>query len=126
MSATLGVLVIAIATEFSVLLSGRYEEERRRGTPVGDALRQSYSRTGTAVAASGVTAIAGFAVLGTSDIPMLRDFGWVTVLDLGVALASVLFVLPAVLAWAESGFAPARGLAERFRARRGRPRAATG
>jgi hydrophobe/amphiphile efflux-3 (HAE3) family protein len=126
MSATLGVLVIAIATEFSVLLSGRYEEERRRGTPMGDALRQSYSRTGTAVAASGITAIAGFAVLGTSDIPMLRDFGWVTVLDLGVALASVLFVLPAVLAWAESGFAPARGLAERFRARRGRPRAATG
>jgi predicted RND superfamily exporter protein len=126
MSATLGVLVIAIATEFSVLLSGRYEEERRRGTPVGDALRQSYSRTGTAVAASGITAIAGFAVLGISDIPMLRDFGWVTVLDLGVALASVLFVLPAALLWAESGFAPARGLAERFRARRGRPRAATG
>jgi hydrophobe/amphiphile efflux-3 (HAE3) family protein len=127
MSATLGVLVIAIATEFSVLLAARYEEERRQGrTAIGDALRNAYSRTGTAVAASGITAIAGFAVLGVSDIPMVRDFGLVTVLDLGVALASVLIVLPAALVWAESGFAPFGALAGRLRARRGRPRTATG
>jgi predicted RND superfamily exporter protein len=126
MSATLGVLVIAIATEFSVLLAARYEEERRDRTAIGDALRTAYSRTGTAVAASGITAIAGFAVLGVSDIPMVRDFGLVTVLDLGVALASVLIVLPATLVWAESGFAPFRSLAGRLRARRGRPRTATG
>jgi hydrophobe/amphiphile efflux-3 (HAE3) family protein len=126
MSATLGALVIAIATEFSVLLAGRYEEERGTGASVGDALRNAYARTGTAVAASGITAIAGFAVLAASDIPMVRDFGLVTVLDLAVALASVLFVLPGVLVWAESGFAPARSLADRVRARRERPRTAVG
>jgi uncharacterized protein len=126
MSATLGALVIAIATEFSVLLAGRYEEERRTGASVGDALRNAYSRTGTAVAASGITAIAGFAVLAASDIPMVRDFGLVAVLDLAVALASVLFVLPGVLVWAESGFAPARSVADRLRARRERPRTAVG
>jgi hypothetical protein len=125
MSATLGALVIAIATEFSVLLAGRYEEERRSGTSVADALRSAYSRTGTAVAASGITAIAGFAVLAASDIPMVRDFGLVTVLDLGVALASVLLVLPGALVWGESGFAPAPALAARLRARRERPRTAT-
>jgi predicted RND superfamily exporter protein len=125
MSATLGALVIAIATEFSVLLAGRYEEERRGGLSVGDALRGAYARTGTAVAASGLTAIAGFAVLAASDIPMVRDFGLVTVLDLAVALASVLFVLPGALVWAESGFAPFGALAARLRARRGRPRTAT-
>ncbi len=101
MSATLGALVIAIATEFSVLLAARYEEERSHA-PLGTALRNAYSRTGTAVAASGVTAIAGFAVLAVSDIPLFRDFGLVTVLDLGVALASVMLVLPAVLVLAES------------------------
>ena len=47
--------------------------------------------------ASGVTAIAGFAVLIVSDIQMLRDFGWVTVVDLAVSLLGVLIVLPAVL-----------------------------
>ena len=47
--------------------------------------------------ASGVTAIAGFAVLIASDIAMLRDFGLVTVIDLAVSLLGVLAVLPAVL-----------------------------
>jgi len=104
MSATLGTLVIAIATEFSVLLASRYEEERRAGAAVSVALRSAYSLTGRAVLASGVTAIAGFAVLIVSGIPLLRDFGLVTVLDLGVALAGVLVVLPAALVWAERGF----------------------
>ena len=101
MSATLGALVIAIATEFSVLLAARYEEERAPGVPVGEALRRAYSRTGMAVVASGITAIAGFAALIATDIRMLRDFGIVTVVDLGVALVGVLVLLPAALIWVE-------------------------
>ena len=120
MSATLGALVIAIATEFSVLLSARYHEERRRGGTIGEALRSAYARTGPAVFASGVTAIAGFAVLVLTDIRMLRDFGLVTVFDLAVALAGVLLVLPAALVWSESGFQPLASLTSRLR-RRGRP-----
>jgi uncharacterized protein len=104
LSATLGTLVIAIATEFSVILSARFHEERAGGGSVGEALRRAYARTGPAVIASGITAIAGFAVLVVSDIRMLRDFGIVTVLDLAVALAGVLIVLPAALVWAEGGF----------------------
>jgi uncharacterized protein len=104
MSATLGALVIAIATEFSVILAARYERERERGLSVGEGLRRTYARTGAAVLASGVTAIAGFAALAATDITMLRDFGLVTVADLGVALAGVMLVLPAALVWAEEGF----------------------
>ena len=125
MSATLGALVIAIATEFSVLLSHRYEEERAEGLVVGEALRRAYSRTGAAVLASGITAIAGFAALMATDIRMLRDFGIVTVLDLGIALIGVLIVLPAALVWAENGFAPVKGGLGRLRARRERASAAT-
>jgi predicted RND superfamily exporter protein len=103
MSATLGALVIAIATEFSVILSSRYYEERQAGRSLGEALRRTYARTGAAVAASGVTAIAGFAVLAVSDVRMLRDFGLVTVLDLAVALIGVMVVLPATLVAVEDG-----------------------
>ena len=99
MSAALGALTIAIATEFSVILAGRFHEERREGRSVDDALRGAYSRTGAAVLASGLTAIAGFAVLIASDIAMLRDFGFVTVIDLAVALLGVMAVLPAALVW---------------------------
>ena len=121
MSATLGALVIAIATEFSVILSARYERERQAGLSVGEALRLTYLRTGAAVLASGVTAIAGFAVLAIAGLPVLddiglisvapvlRDFGLVTVADLAVALAGVMLVLPAVIVWAEEGFAIAWG-----------------
>ena len=104
MSATLGALVIAVTTEFSVILSARYESERGAGRSVGEALRVTYSRTGTAVLASGLTAIAGFAALAATDIRMLRDFGLVTVADLAVALIGVMLVLPAAIVWAEDGF----------------------
>jgi hypothetical protein len=98
MSATLGALTIAIATEFSVILSARYHEERDAGMALGDALAAAYSRTGAAVLASALTATAGFAVLIVSDIQMLRDFGLVTVIDLVVALAGVMVALPAAIA----------------------------
>jgi uncharacterized protein len=96
MSAALGALTIAIATEFAVILSGRFHEERQ-GLSAVEALRRAYARTGAAVLASGATAIAGFAVLIVSDIQMLRDFGIVTVIDLAAALLGVMLVLPAAL-----------------------------
>jgi hypothetical protein len=103
MSAALGTLVIAISTEFSVLLSERFRAERAAGHELPDALVRTYRSTGAAVLASGVTAIAGFGVLMFSDITMLRDFGFVTLVDLGVSLGGVLLVLPAVLALSERG-----------------------
>lgn len=101
MSAALGALVIAISTEFSVLLSARYREERENGWSPRAALERTYGSTGAAVLASGTTAIAGFAALIASDIRMLRDFGIVTVVDLTVSLLGVMIVLPAALMWAE-------------------------
>jgi uncharacterized protein len=97
MSVTLGALVIALSTEFSVLLSERHRQERLAGYDTIEALRRSYRRTGAAVAASGATAIAGFGVLALSDIRMLRDFGLVTLIDLSVSLLGVLVALPAAL-----------------------------
>jgi uncharacterized protein len=101
MSVTLGALVIAISTEFSVLLSSRYRQEREAGAGPARAIELAYASTGAAVLASGATAIAGFAALIFSDIRMLRDFGIVTVVDLTVSLVGVMIVLPAALMWAE-------------------------
>jgi hydrophobe/amphiphile efflux-3 (HAE3) family protein len=119
MSATLGALVIAISTEFAVLLAARFREERARGHDPAIALARTYRSTGAAVAASGTTAIAGFAVLALSNVQMLRDFGLVTVVDLTVSLLGVLAVLPAVLVLAE------RRAARAPASRRSRRRAVT-
>jgi hydrophobe/amphiphile efflux-3 (HAE3) family protein len=101
MSVTLAALVIAISTEFSVLLSSRYSQERVGGAGPSRAIELAYASTGAAVLASGATAIAGFGVLIASDIRMLRDFGIVAVVDLSVSLIGVMLVLPAALLWAE-------------------------
>ena len=101
MSVTLGALVIAISTEFSVLICARYRQEREAGAGQARAIERAYASTGAAVLASGATAIAGFAALMASDIRMLRDFGIVTVVDLTVSLLGVMLVLPAALVWAE-------------------------
>ena len=61
MSATLGVLVIAISTEFAVILCARYRAERAAGLESVAALSRTYERTGAAVLASGVTATAASA-----------------------------------------------------------------
>ncbi len=103
MSAGLGALVIAISTEFSVLLSARYREERDAGAGPERALEVTYASTGAAVLASGVTAIVGFGALVASDIRMLQDFGVVTLVDLTVSLIGVMVVLPAALVRAERG-----------------------
>jgi predicted RND superfamily exporter protein len=98
MSVTLSALVIAVSTEFSVLLSERFRQEALTGCGTAEALSRAYRRTGAAVAVSGATAIAGFAVIAFSDIAMLRDFGLVTLLDLSVSLVGVLVALPATVA----------------------------
>jgi predicted RND superfamily exporter protein len=132
MSATLGVLVVAISTEFSVLMSERFHQERAAGHELWEALERTYRFTGVAVLASGVTAIAGFGVVAFSNITMLRDFGLVTLVDLTVSLCGVLLVLPAVLAIAERGTARETGheLLRMARSRtarlRRRPRVAAG
>ena len=120
MSVTLGALVIAISTEFSVLLSSRYLQERAAGAGPARAIERTYASTGAAVLASGATAIAGFAALIASDIRMLRDFGIVTVVDLTVSLLGVMIVLPAALMWAEE-HGPFRVPRPRLRGLRPRP-----
>jgi hydrophobe/amphiphile efflux-3 (HAE3) family protein len=126
MSVTLGALVIAISTEFSVLLAERYRAERANGLDPAAALERTYRSTGAAVLASGVTAIAGFAVLAVSDIRMLRDFGAVTVVDLTVSLLGVLLVLPSALVLGERWRPSDVRLPRRPRLRRRRGRAGSG
>jgi hypothetical protein len=97
MSATLGTLVIAITTEFSVLLSERVSRQQGTGMSRWQAIDSTYRTTGVAVLTSALAAIAGFAVLVASNITMLRDFGLLALVDLSASLAGVMLVLPATL-----------------------------
>ena len=96
-----GPLIIAMGTEFNVLLMSRYFEERAAGLDARAAMSKASLRIGRAIAASGLTVMGGFAVLAFSDFPLLDNFGKVTALNIGLSLLSTLILLPPVLVWAD-------------------------
>jgi hydrophobe/amphiphile efflux-3 (HAE3) family protein len=110
MTAVAGPLVVAVCTEFTSLILLRFVEERNRGYGPRRAMEVTAARTGRAFLVSAGTAVAGIAVIATSPMPLLRDFGIIVALNVGVALLCALVVLPPVLVWAD---APGRGWVSR-------------
>jgi uncharacterized protein len=96
-----GPLVIASCAEFSVLILGRYLEERQRGLAPREATDTAASRTGRAFFTSAVTTICGFAVLIGSSLPLLRDFGLIVTLNITIALLAALVVMPPLSVWVD-------------------------
>jgi hydrophobe/amphiphile efflux-3 (HAE3) family protein len=101
MTAVGGPVVVAACTEFTSLILLRFIEERRRGLPPRQAVDVTASRTGRAFIVSALTAISGVAVIATSSLPLLRDFGIIVAMNVAVALLSALVVLPPLLVWAD-------------------------
>jgi hydrophobe/amphiphile efflux-3 (HAE3) family protein len=110
MTAVGGPLVIAACTEFTSLILLRFVEERRRGLPPREAVDVTASRTGRAFIVSALTAISGVAVIATSSLPLLRDFGEIVAMNVAVALLSALVILPPMLVWADKHNWVSRGL----------------
>jgi predicted RND superfamily exporter protein len=89
-------VVVAFATEFSVLWLSRYRAERAQGAEPGDAATVASRRIGPAIIAAALALIAGFAALTLSPVPMLRGFGLWCAADLAFATVAVLLVLPSL------------------------------
>jgi predicted RND superfamily exporter protein len=99
LTAVLGSLVIAIGTEFTVLLLSRYWEERSRGVSHDLALEEAMAKIGRAITASALTVAAGFGALIASAFTVLRDLGIVVVADVIFALVATVTVVPALVHW---------------------------
>jgi hydrophobe/amphiphile efflux-3 (HAE3) family protein len=96
-----GPLIIAMGTEFNILLMCRYFEERGAGAEPRQAMSIASLRIGRAIMASGLTVMVGHAVLAFSDFPLLDNFGRVNALNIAVSLFSTLVLLPPLLVWAD-------------------------
>ncbi|MCU1496739.1 MAG: hypothetical protein JWM47_692 [Acidimicrobiales bacterium] len=112
MTAVGGPLVIAVCTEFTSLILLRFIEERERGLAPRPAADITAARTGRAFIVSGMTAIVGVGVIATSSLPLLRDFGLIVAMNVFVALASALIVLPPIMVWAETRGWVTRGIVD--------------
>ena len=103
LTAVSGPLVVAVCTEFTSLILLRFVEERGRLRSPAQSMQVTAARTGRAFIVSGLTAVAGVAVIATSPWPLLRGFGIIVGLNVAVALLCALIILPPILVWAESG-----------------------
>lgn len=101
LTAVSGPLVIASCTEFSVLITARYLEERQNGKTPQESSDHAARRTGRAFFTSAATTIGGFAVLIGSAMPLLRDFGIIVTMNVAVALLAALVVMPPLLMWSD-------------------------
>ena len=123
LTVVLGALVIALGTEFGVVLLQRFYEERGRGLSPEEAAGAALRGVGRAILVSALTLGAGFAVLAVSGpfpggMPLIADFGLAVLIDLALAVGAVFLVmLPLAVALERSSPisvpAPVRGGFER-------------
>jgi len=88
LTATLGALILGVGSEYAILMMERfYEELDKAGDPM-EALKIASNRIGSALVASGMTMVFGFAALIASPFNMISNFGLVTVLSFLLALVT--------------------------------------
>lgn len=95
-TAVLGAVLAGLGIDYSVLYLSRYYIERAAGDSSSAATSTSLA-VAPALLGACVTSIIGFAAIGGSHVPALRDFALVGSLGLGACLATALWVLPAML-----------------------------
>ena len=98
LTATLGALIMGIGTEFTILITERFEEEKLKTDNRNEAIKVALSKMSNPILVSALTTMGGFSALIFSDFIILSNFGIMTLVNLSLALLSTILVLPAVLA----------------------------
>lgn len=93
----LTVLVFGAGTDYALLLVARYREELRRNEDPHDAMAVALRRAGPAIIASGSTVILGLMCLVFAETNSTKGLGPVAAIGVGVALLTMLTLLPALL-----------------------------
>src|SRR5688500_9881328 len=97
-SSILSVLVLGAGTDYALLLVARYREELRRHEDRHEALAIALRRAGPAILASGVTVMLALLSLSIAKVNGTAGLGPIGALGVGVAMVSMLTLLPALLA----------------------------
>jgi predicted RND superfamily exporter protein len=115
-AATSGVaaLLIGLGIDFVIVSYGRFVEERQRGHDLDQALALMSGSSGRAVVVGGVTSAATLYAFAVTDFTGLFEMGILTGTGILFCMLSVLFLLPAMLAWADDRHQRRRSLPQLF------------
>jgi RND superfamily putative drug exporter len=93
----LNVLVFGAGTDYALLLTARYREELRRHQDRHEAMAVALRRAGPAIIASAGTVILSLLTLTVAELNSTKGMGPVLAIGVGVALAAMITLLPALL-----------------------------
>jgi hypothetical protein len=96
-TATISAIGIGIGIPYMIHVTHRYLEERLEWTDENEAIEQTLTHTGGALAGSAVTTMLGFGILVTSTTIPFRQFGFVLAYTILLALLAAVLVLPSML-----------------------------
>ncbi|WP_164997825.1 hydrophobe/amphiphile efflux-3 (HAE3) family transporter [Methanolobus psychrotolerans] len=97
MTATLGALILGVGSEYAILMMERYFEERDKGVDPEAAMQEASVKIGKAIVTSGLTTVFGFSALIASPFSITSNFGFVTVMNVALALLATFVIFPPVI-----------------------------
>ena len=97
-SSILSILVLGAGTDYALLLVSRYREELRKHEDKHEAMALALRTAGPAIVASGATVISALLCLTLAEVDGTAGLGPIAALGIGVAMVTMLTVLPALLA----------------------------
>lgn len=97
MTSVLFVILFGLGIDYGIHFYARYIEFRSTGENVESSVLNAYRKTGTAIFVSAITTASALFVLMFAEFRGFSEFGFIAGLGIILALACMLFVLPALL-----------------------------
>jgi predicted RND superfamily exporter protein len=97
MTSVLFVILFGLGIDYGIHYYARYIEFRSSGKSVQRSVLEAYQRTGTAIFVSAITTASALFVLMFADFRGFSEFGFIAGTGIILALACMLFLLPALL-----------------------------
>ncbi len=103
MTVSITALTVGMGVDYSIHITHRFMEEKKiENNGLYCAMRETVHNTGAALFGSAATTVGAFAVLSTSEIMPMAQFGYITALAISYSFLVAVFVLPSILMiWAK-------------------------
>lgn len=96
-AALMTVLIFGVGTDYALLIIARYREELRSNEQTHVAMAKALRSSGPPIFASAATVVAALLCMTLADVNATADAGPIGAMGIGVAMVSMLTVLPALL-----------------------------
>ncbi|MFP3871705.1 MAG: efflux RND transporter permease subunit [Candidatus Aenigmatarchaeota archaeon] len=101
MTVSITALTVGMGVDYSIHITHRFTEELS-DSDLYETVHETVQNTGAALFGSATTTVAAFAILSTSDILPISQFGYITALALSYSFLAAVFILPsALMLWAK-------------------------